>query len=344
MASLPLVVAGLGGISGDWLDALVDNPDWVIVAACDPDPAARRGLLESGRFPQANVLPELETALRRFPDAAVLMLTPAEDRFCAARMCLEHGHPLLTEKPMSLDPGHAQILAETARRNDVPFAVNQNYRYCSTARAVRRLLDDEAVGPIAFVECSAHRLLPAYGYRARERDVMVFEIGVHYIDLLRYWFDCDVAAVQALAPNVPFNSHSSPAVFFALVEMESGLAASMFASRESRGLTDTYAGRWRFCGPTGSIHVNDLGQGYGVYLDRGGDVPELVLAVSGTEDGFRPQLDDFARHVREGKPCQTHCFDNLRTLAGCFAIADAYRLRSRVQTAELNDSRFEPAQ
>lgn len=341
---MPLVVAGLGGISGDWLEALTDTPDWELVAACDPDAAARQRFLAAGRLPVTRVHSELEIALRNFPGAAVLMLTPAEDRFSAARMCLERGHPLLTEKPMSLDLGEARILAETARRNQVPYAVNQNYRYCSVGRAVRRLVEEDAVGPIAFVECSAHRLLRAYGYRARERDVMLFEIGVHYIDLLRYWFGSEVAAVQALAPSVPFNSHSSAAVFFALVEMEGGQSASIFASRESRGHTDRYEGRWRFCGPEGSIHVNDLGGGFGVYVDRDpADVPQLVQASEGTEDGFRPQLEDFARHVREGRPCQTNCFDNLRTLAGCLAIADAYRLGQRVRTADLFEFLAEPA-
>ena len=329
-------MAGLGGISGDWLNALIDNPDWELVAACDPDPAARQRLLESGRLPAERIFADLEIALRAFTGAAVLMLTPAEGRFPAARQCLERGHPLLTEKPMSLDLRHAQVLAETARRNNVPLAVNQNYRYCSVGRTVRRLLAEEAIGPIAFAECSAHRLLTAHGYRARERDVMVFEIGVHYIDLLRYWFGSDVTAVQALAPVVPFNTHSSPAVFFALIEMESGQAASIVASRESRGQTDTYEGRWRFCGPEGSIHVNDLGQGFGVYIDRAGEgSPQLVAASAGTEEGFGPQLGDFARHVREGRPCPTDCFDNLNTLAGCFAIAGAYRLRRRVRTADL---------
>lgn len=315
-----------------------------MVAACDPDPGARRRLLAAGQIPVTSTFSELGTALGKFPEAAVLMLTPAEDRYPAALQCLEGGHPLLTEKPMCLDPEQAWILAETARRHRVPYAVNQNYRYSSFARAVRRLLEEDAVGPIAFVECSAHRLLTAYGYRARERDVMVFEIGVHYVDLLRYWFGCDVAAVQALAPAVPFNSHSSAAVFFALIEMEGGPSASMLASRESRGRTDTYEGRWRLCGPDGSIHVNDLGQGFGVYVDRDAESPpQLVQASAGTEDGFRPQLADFARHVREGRPCQTHCFDNLRTLAGGFAIADAYRLGQRVRAADLAASFSESA-
>ena len=336
-------MAGLGGISGDWLDALTDVPDWELVAACDPDAGARRRLLAAGRLPETNVFSELEIALRKFPEAAVLMLTPAENRFSAVRWCLERGHPLLTEKPMALDLGQARILAETARRHRVPYAVNQNYRYCSVARAVRELLEEDAVGPIAYVECSAHRLLKAYGYRARERDVMVFEIGVHYVDLLRYWLGCDVAAAQALAPSVPFNSHSSAAVFSALIEMESGQSASIFASRESRGQTDTYMGRWRLCGPGGSIHVNDMGQGFGAYVDRdAGETPQLVCAGSGTEDGFGPQLADFARHVRAGRPSETDCSDNLRTLAGCFAITEAYRLRERVCTADLVASLAEP--
>ena len=90
-------------------------------------------MLSAGRFPLTSVYSELEIALREFPEAAVLMLTPAGGRFSAARQCLEGGHPLLTEKPMSLDPEQARILAETARRRQVPFAVNQNYRYSSFA-------------------------------------------------------------------------------------------------------------------------------------------------------------------------------------------------------------------
>ena len=334
--ALPLIVAGLGGISHDWLAAVDESPHWELAAACDPDSRALARFLESGRLPAASTFSDLAAALRSFPDTPVLLLTPPLGRFAAARLCLDNGHPLLTEKPMCLDLGRARTLAEIARRNQVPFAVNQNYRYCSIGQTVRGLLAEEAVGPIAFAECSAHRRLPAYGYRARERDVMVFEIGVHYVDLLRYWFGCDVVAAQALAPRVPFNGHSSPAVFFALIEMAGGQSVSLTASRESRGQTDTYLGRWRFCGPDGSIHVNDFGKGPGVYIDRDrAGVPELVAAGATTEEGFGHQLDEFAASLREGRPAETDCFDNLRSLAACFAIAEAYRRGRRTTLAEM---------
>ncbi len=329
-------MAGLGGISGAWLAALTENPDWELVAACDPGPTARARLLESGRLPAAAIFTDLDAALAAAPDATVLMLIPPDQRFSAARNCLQRGHPLLTEKPMSLNLRHARILAETARRSGVPYAVNQNYRFCSFGRVVRKLLLEETVGPVAFAECSAHKLFSAHGYRARERDVMVFEMGVHYVDLLRYWFGCDLAAVQALAPEVPFSAHSSAAVFFALIEMEAGQSVAISASRESRGQSDPFEGRWRFCGPRGSIQINDFGQGPGVYIDCDPDKPpQLVAASAGMGEGFRRQLAEFARSLREGRPSETDCFDNLNTLAGCFAIADAYRLRRRVRTADL---------
>ena len=334
--ALPLIVTGLGGISRDWLAAVDESPDWELAAACDPDPLARARFLDSGRLPANAVFSGLETALGSAPGTPVLLLTPPLGRFAAASLCLQRGNPLLSEKPMCLDLGHARTLAETARCNRVPYAVNQNYRYCSIGQTVRRLLAQDAVGPIAFAECSAHRRLPAYGYRARERDVMLFEIGVHYLDLLRFWFGCDVAAAQALAPRVPFNGHSSPAVFFALIEMADGQSVSITASRESRGQTDTYLGRWRFCGPDGSIHVNDFGQGPGVYIDRDRQsAPQLVAGGATTEEGFRLQLDEFAASLREGRPAETDCADNLRTLAACFAVAEAYRRGRRTRPADL---------
>ncbi len=343
--TLPLIVAGLGGISRDWLAAVDASPNWDLTAACDPDPRARARFLGSGRLPAGAIFVGLEEALDSNPGAPVLLLTPPLGRFAAANLCLQRGHPLLTEKPMCLDLGHARTLAETARSNKVPYAVNQNYRYCSIGQTVRRLLIQEAVGPIAFAECSAHRRLPAYGYRARERDVMLFEIGVHYLDLLRFWFGSDVAAVQALAPRVPFNGHSSPAVFFALIEMAGGQSVSITASRESRGQTDTYLGRWRFCGPDGSIHVNDFGQGPGVYVDRDRQsAPRLVAAGATTEEGFQLQLDEFAASLREGRPAATDCLDNLRTLAACFAVAEAYRRGRRTRPAELTIPAVSPSQ
>jgi predicted dehydrogenase len=334
--ALPLIVAGLGGISHDWLAAVAESPDWELAAVCDPDPDSRARFLGSWERPAPATFSDLEEALCSAPGTPVLLLTPPAGRFAAARLCLQRGHPLLTEKPMCLDLGRARTLAEIARCNQVPFAVNQNYRYCSIGQTVRQLVDQEAVGPIAFAECSAHRRLPAYGYRARERDVMVFEIGVHYVDLLRFWFACDVAAAQALAPRVPFNGHSSAAVFFALIEMTAGQSVSLTASRESRGQTDTYLGRWRFCGPDGSIHVNDFGQGPGVYIDRDRQsAPQLVAAGATTEEGFRLQLDEFAASLREGRPAETNCFDNLRSLAACFAIAEAYSGGRRTRPSDL---------
>ncbi len=339
--ALPLIMAGLGGISRQWLAALADNPDWELVAACDPDPAARRRMVESGRLPAERVYCRIDPALDVAPGAPVLMLIPPDRRLETGRLCLLRGHPLLSEKPMSVFPQHALTLAETARRTGVPYAVNQNYRFCVFARTVRELIAGQAVGPIAFAECSTHKFFPARGYRAEIADVMVFEMGVHYVDLLRYWFDCELAAVQAVAPTIAFNSHNSEPVFQALFEMAAGPTVAVTASRESRGQADGFEGRWRFCGPDGSIHINDFGQGLGVYLDRQADQrPELIVKSRGIEEGFRAQLDDFCASLRQGRPAETNCFDNLRTIAGCYAIGHAYRSGLRTTPAQMLPAAF----
>ena len=338
---LPLTMVGLGGISAQWLAALVDNPNWELTAACDPDPQARERLIGGGHLPIDRVVGDLSAALDLAPGATVLMLIPPDQRLGPGQMCLERGHPLLSEKPMSIFPQHALALADIARRCSVPYAVNQNYRFCAFGREVRAQILAGSVGRIAFAECSTHKLFPARGYRATVRDVMVFEMGVHYVDLLRYWFDCELVAVQAVAPAIPFNSHRSEPVFQALFEMESGQTVSMTASRESRGRLDGFEGRWRFNGDSGSIHINEYGQGAGVYLDRDSESePELVRASTGISEGFRHQLDEFATALVEDRPAETNCFDNLRTIAGCYAIAEAYRSGRRVEPAKLLPAAF----
>jgi 1,5-anhydro-D-fructose reductase (1,5-anhydro-D-mannitol-forming) len=69
---------------------------------------------------------------------------------------LAAGKNVLTEKPMAISIDEAELVLDAAASTDVTFAVNHHLPGAATHRAIRRLIDDGAIGrPLAVSVCHA---------------------------------------------------------------------------------------------------------------------------------------------------------------------------------------------
>ena len=322
---LDVIVAGVGGNSRRWFKAMQDSGRWRAAAAVDPDPAARKRAATEFGVEQSRLFESLRDALKRVAEAPVLVLTPSNSHRRPVEEALEAGRHVLSEKPMATeiaDGRHMVALAQTAGRI---YMVNQNYRYCGFARSFRAALDGGEIGEPSFAEAYFHRLWPPSGYRASMPDVIVFEMCIHHLDLMRYWFGSDVAVVYARYPRAPWSGYAGAPMVQALLRMESGVSVAYSASRQSRGLQTPYEGVWRVVGSKGSLHLADLGAGFGVYVDTGAGPARLVRSSEGMEPGFAAVLNEFADCIQTGREPETSGRDNIATLAAACAITESAR-------------------
>jgi predicted dehydrogenase len=94
----------------------------------------------------------------------VVVSSPHDLHFEHACAGLERGMHVLCEKPMTLEPGQAWSLVETARRVDRHLLVPYGWHYKGFTQRAKAFLDDGAVGSVQYAMC--HMASPTKGFFA----------------------------------------------------------------------------------------------------------------------------------------------------------------------------------
>lgn len=123
---------------------------------------------------------------------AVVVATPPHLHVEHAGFFLEHGVPVLCEKPLANDTAGCQQLVDLAARRQVKLAVGQVRRFFFYAEQLKTLIDQGRLGEIE--EISADEGYP-YGWPARtdhafQRHLVpggvTLDLGVHLLDLFAW--------------------------------------------------------------------------------------------------------------------------------------------------------------
>jgi 1,5-anhydro-D-fructose reductase (1,5-anhydro-D-mannitol-forming) len=159
------------------------------------------------RFAEANGVPRVDETLEALlgdPEIeAVYVSTTNElhaDQVVAAAAAGKH---VLCEKPLATTLVDALRMRDACRDAGVVLAVNHHMRCQDTVRAMRRLLDDGAIGDVLAAR-SAHTgslapFLRTWRINRPEAGAgVVLDLTVHDADTLRYLLDDDIRAVTAM--------------------------------------------------------------------------------------------------------------------------------------------------
>ena len=111
------------------------------------------------------------------------------------------GVNVLCQKPFapSMDDAHAMIRA--CERAGVLFSINENWRWRSWYRELKHLIEEDAVGRPRYMRFALHTNLTVPGpdgklppmlknqpYKMAMERLILYEWGIHLIDVLRYFF------------------------------------------------------------------------------------------------------------------------------------------------------------
>ena len=183
---------GAGAWSDVQLTAWRDVGKAEIVALCDRhperlEPMARKFGIGSTHGDLAAMLDAEDLD---FVDVCVRPYSHAS----LAGMVADRGLPVLCQKPFCTSLEEATETVEHCRRTGVRLMVNENFRWQAWYRQARELLEAGALGePFAARILRRSRMtLPTFGhsqtYFADMPRLIVYEMGVHYLDTLRFLF------------------------------------------------------------------------------------------------------------------------------------------------------------
>ncbi len=189
--SPPIRVALIGyGLAGAVFHAplVAATPGLALTSVVTSD--AERQARARREHPEVTVLPDVDALWERASrHELVVVATPNRFHAQLALASLEHGLPAVIDKPMAPSAEEGRRLIAAAEEKGLLLTVFQNRRWDGDFLTVRRLLSEDALGPIVRFESRFDRWRPAVradAWRERgepaEAGGLLFDIGSHLID------------------------------------------------------------------------------------------------------------------------------------------------------------------
>lgn len=296
-------VVGLGYWGPNLVRVLHDLPGADVVAVCDLDEQALRGVAR--RYPAIDRTDDLEVILADDSIDAVAIATPVSTHFALVKSALEAGKHVFVEKPLAASTAEGLDLLELAERSGLVLMPGHTFLYSPPVNVVRDLIAAGDLGEIYFISTSRVNL------GLHQSDVSVaWDLGPHDFSILRYWLPEDMPSrVAAFSrsciipglPDVAFINLEFPSGTIAHVELSwlapSKLRRTAVVGSEKMVVYDDASNE--------PIRVYDSGvmpqtpTSFGEYrlAYRSGDV------VSPRIDAVEPlalELQDFCRAISDG--------------------------------------------
>jgi predicted dehydrogenase len=336
-ARLAAVLAGCGGISRAWLNAVKDMPELEMVGFVDiMEDAARTRATEYG-WTNAAVSADLADVLQKTKPDVVFDCTIPEAHVAVTIPALRAGCHVLGEKPLADSMANAWAMVAAAQESGKLYAVMQNRRYDPNIRRLRAFLESGAIGKVTTIHCDFCIGAHFGGFRDRMEHVLLLDMAIHTFDAARLISCADPVAVYAHEWNPQGSWYDHDASAVALFEMTEGMVYTYRGSWCAEGLNTTWESDWRIIGTEGSVRWDGAtGFQAETVKGRGGfrsDMQAVELPpVDWPEkaDGHAGCIRDFVRCVQTGATPETICTDNIKSLAMVFGAIESADMGRRV--------------
>ena len=177
------------GLAGRVFHApLIAATDGLVVSNIVTSSAAR-ARQAAAEHPEARVVGSVEDLWAATPPDLVVVATANDSHVRIASAAIEHGVPVVVEKPAAVAAEEAEALVEQAERAGVMLTVFQNRRWDTDQLTLRRLIEDGALGEITRYESRFERWRPSLD-QTKPREILapeegggvLLDLGVHLVD------------------------------------------------------------------------------------------------------------------------------------------------------------------
>jgi UDP-N-acetyl-2-amino-2-deoxyglucuronate dehydrogenase len=275
-------IVGAGVISSTHARAIASLPEARLVAVTDVEPDRAKSLAAAH---DCAAEPDLDALLARDDVEVVSVCVPSGMHADVGIRAAAAGKHLVIEKPLDVRLAAADRLLEAARQAGVVLTVISQHRFDRGLLALRRLLDDGALGRLVLGEASTkwYRSQAYYdssawrGTWALDGGSLMNQ-GIHYADLL-LWTMGPVAEVTALFSTQTHQIEVEDAAL-ALLRFASGALGTIVTST---AVFPGFAQRLEISGTNGTVVIED------------GEIIRCELSADGAGPGQHDRMADDAR-------------------------------------------------
>ncbi len=132
-----------------------------------------------------------EELLQRETVDVVDIITAPESHEELVRLAAAHGRAVICQKPMATSLPAAERLLAACRTAGVPFFVHENWRWQAQIRALRRVLEQDAIGVPFRGRITMISAFPVFENQPFLRGIDRFiltDLGTHLLDVARFLF------------------------------------------------------------------------------------------------------------------------------------------------------------
>jgi predicted dehydrogenase len=309
-----ILIAGAGGIAHRHVSVLDRIEEAEVVGVMDIVAENARALAdEAGAAPYTDLAEAVDASQ---PDA-LLLLTPRTVREGPISFCIERGLPVFVEKPPCECLSTGRRIHDRLQEAGLVHSVGFMHRYGARLERVLQHLREQRLSsvnilirtPLALTKMWEHR---PYPFQWRRSGGIVGEVGIHYIDIIRYICGAEPVEYTALGSRQALPDSEATTT-------DDAVACSM---RMANGVMATVCLTWAANDWYAAAHLaTDAGHAtvelmpYGADLAAWGTAGDESFRDSDACDEYEQEHRAFLRAVQSGsmEPVRSPYADALKT-------------------------------
>lgn len=335
MEKIKVIQVGTGRFGESWLKVLLESDHVELAAVVDvvPDNLEKAGAI--AQLSAERRFTSLEQAAQAVDADMVLIVTPPKTHKSLALQALELGYHVAMEKPLTHTFEEALELYQESLKYDKKVMISQNYRWRAPIQTLKRLLKEEAVGKLGYVEYDFRKAVHFGGWRNEMKEIMLEDMSIHHFDIMRYLLEKEPVEVYAQSFRPHWSWMGGNPAASAAIQFEDGIQVHYFGSWVSRGKETTWNGDIRFYGEHGCIEMSQDE----IRLWKEGDEsgPSAVQLDEVSAGDRMSSLHDFIAAIREDRAPLTSIADNIHSFALTCAAIQSAELGAKVKINLLHE-------
>jgi predicted dehydrogenase len=192
LSTLRGIGIGAGYFASFHYEAWTRIPEAQIVAICDLDKTKSKLLAE--KFNVSRTYDDWQAAMEVEKPDFVDIITPPGTHAEICRVAAQRGIDVICQKPLAPDFEASRIIVTTMNASSARFMIHENWRWQPWYRAIAQLRDAGTIGSFVHMHMltrlgdgwGERPYFPRQPYFSAYPRMLVFETGVHFIDVARF--------------------------------------------------------------------------------------------------------------------------------------------------------------
>ena len=332
---------GAGAWAANQLEAWQAVTGTQIVALCDRHPERLQPMAD--RFGISRIYRDFDDMLAHEELDFVDICTRPYSHASLVHKSAVRNLPILCQKPFCTSLKEAEAVVEECEQAGVRLMVNENYRWQAWYRKTKELLQEGVIGKPYQAKiqerCRATlpRFVSAQAYLANMPKLILYEMGVHYLDTFRYLFGEPEAVTTRLHHISPLMQGEDVQIILLSYPEMTALIDSSWASVPVPGWDipldgrEALIARLEIDGPLGTIFLGPDGI---LHLYRDGDRRKWSFSDNPEVESRAAAQNHFISCLNSRAEFETSGRQTLKTMALVWSCYKSAELGKTIHTYE----------